>query len=124
RARLAERAGARYLSRPERADVVIEATGAPDAAFAAIASLAPLGVCALLGAGAGRGEIRFLDLVVGNQVVFGSVNASPGSFARAAEDLARFDAALLRAMIRRTSRALDAILHPPPDAVKMVVEVN
>jgi threonine dehydrogenase-like Zn-dependent dehydrogenase len=102
RAKLAERAGARYLGTLDaKADVVVEATGSADAAFTAIRSLRPLGVCALLGAAAGAGQISFRDLVVGNQIVFGSVNAAPESFTLAIEDLGRFGPATLREMIER-----------------------
>ena len=102
RAKLAERAGAEYLESPGRkADIMVEATGSPEAAFAAIAQLAPLGVCALLGAGTGAGRVSFRDLVVGNQIVFGSVNAGPEAFAAAIADLARFDSGMLGAMIDR-----------------------
>jgi len=102
RARLVERAGIGYLARPERkADLVVEATGSAEAAFAALEWLAPAGVCALLGAPNAAGTLRFLDLIVNNQAVFGSVNASPESFARAVEDLGRLDREVVEAMIER-----------------------
>lgn len=104
RAKLAEMAGARYveqLPEGERFDVVLEATGSPAASFEGIRRLGPLGVCALLGAGTGADEVSFRDLVVGNQTVFGSVNAGPASFARAVVDLGRFDRGVLRALIER-----------------------
>jgi threonine dehydrogenase-like Zn-dependent dehydrogenase len=102
RAKLAARAGAEYVAAPaEKADIVVEATGAPEAAFAAIRALGPLGVCALLGADAGSGHVSFRELVLGNRVVFGSVNASPAAFAQAIEDLGRFDPNILRSLIER-----------------------
>jgi len=102
RARLAEQIGVRYVrSLDLQADIVVEATGAFQAAFAAIRCLAPLGVCAVLGALAGEGHVSFRDLVLGNRIVFGSVNASPEAFALAIEDLGRFDAAMLRKLIER-----------------------
>ena len=102
RARLAAQIGARYVrSLDLRADIVVEATGAASAAFAAIRSLAPLGVCAILGAASGEGHVAFRDMVLGNRIVFGSVNASPESFALAIADLGRFDPALLRKLIER-----------------------
>jgi threonine dehydrogenase-like Zn-dependent dehydrogenase len=99
RAKLVEQIGARYAM--SHADIVVEATGAAEAAFAAIRCLAPLGVCALLGADTGDGHVSFRDLVVGNRIVFGSVNASPEAFALAIEDLGRFDPAMLRKLIDR-----------------------
>jgi threonine dehydrogenase-like Zn-dependent dehydrogenase len=102
RARLVEQIGARYVrSLDFQADIVVEATGAAQAAFAAIRCLTPLGVCALLGADTGEGHVSFRDLVVGNRIVFGSVNASPEAFALAIEDLGRFDLAMLRKLIER-----------------------
>jgi threonine dehydrogenase-like Zn-dependent dehydrogenase len=122
RARLAERAGARYFEQlTEHADIVIEATGSAQAAFAAIESLAPLGVAALLGASAGVGRVSFRDLVVGNRVVFGSVNASPESFALAMEDLGRFDPRMLRHMIDRRpfSEFRETIAAPSAGTAKL-----
>lgn len=116
RAKLARLAGARYVERLSptgRYDLVLEATGSASAAFEGIRRMGPLGVCALLGAGMGSGEVSFLDLVVGNQIVFGTVNASAASFTRAVQDLAQFDRRVLAAMIERVgmsefSRSLSA----------------
>ncbi len=102
RAKLAERLGARYTESLDwKADIVVEATGAAEASFAALRCLRPLGVCALLGAAEGAGNVSFRDLVVGNRIVFGSVNASPEAFALAIADLGRFDRALLATLIER-----------------------
>ena len=123
RARLAAQAGARYVTgAPERADLVIEAAGTPAAALEAVRSLRPLGVCAILGASVAQGEISFRDLVVGNQVVFGSVNSSPESFVAARDDLRRFDRRVLAALIRRepASAFSRTIPAPPADTAKIV----
>ncbi len=104
RAKLAAAIGAEYIEARQNtrvADIVIEATGAADAAFAAMRYLAPLGVCALLGAGAGTGHVSFRDLVVGNRVVFGSVNADAASFAQAVADLGGSDPTILNCFIER-----------------------
>lgn len=122
RARLAARIGARYVETlGSRADIVIEATGSAEAAFSAIESLAPLGVAALLGASAGVGHISFRELVVGNRIVFGSVNASPESFALAMEDLGRFDSDMLRRMIDRRpfSEFRETIAAPSAGTAKL-----
>jgi threonine dehydrogenase-like Zn-dependent dehydrogenase len=122
RARLAEFAGARYVESPgERADIVVEATGSAEAAFAAIESLKPLGVAAILGASTGVGHVSFRDLVVGNHVVFGSVNAGPESFARAVEVLGRFDPKMLRRMIDRRpfSEFRESIAAPSAGTAKI-----
>ncbi len=123
RARLAESAGLAYLARPEqKADIIVEATGSAEAAFTALQWLAPAGVCALLGAPNAAGLFPFLDLIVRNQVVFGSVNASPQSFQSAVEDLKRFDRRLLRAMIHRVPAGAfrQTIPDPSPRAPKTV----
>jgi glucose 1-dehydrogenase len=125
RARLAGQIGARYVTSLDfQADIVVEATGAAQAAFAAIRCLAPLGVCALLGAGSGEGHVSFRDLVVGNRIVFGSVNASPEAFALAIEDLGRFDLAILRKLIdRRPFAAFQESIAAPTSGTAKIAHV-
>ena len=57
-----------------------------------------------------------------NQTVFGSVNASPQAFNLALADLARFDRAVVRRLIRRAafSSYRDTILGPLTGAPKLV----
>jgi threonine dehydrogenase-like Zn-dependent dehydrogenase len=122
RARLAGQIGARYArSLDAQADIVVEATGAAEAAFAAIRCLAPLGVCAILGAVAGQGEVSFRDLVLGNRIVYGSVNSSPEAFALAIEDLGRFDTGVLRRLIERRpfSAFAESIAAPSAGTAKI-----
>lgn len=131
RARLLERAGVRYfpagggppLGRPlGPADIVIEAAGAPEAALAALKSLAPLGVAVVLGAPEAPAGLPLIDLINGNRTLIGSVNAAPESFAAAVRDLARLDGELLDAMVRRAGFGdfEESILGPPAEAVKIV----
>lgn len=124
RARLVRDAGICYLERAQgmTADIVVEATGSPQAALAGLALLAPLGVYGVLGGTVARGELRFVDLLRHNQTVFGSVNASPQAFRCALEDLARFDRRVLGRMIRRTSfrEFGDSFEEPPGAALKTV----
>jgi glucose 1-dehydrogenase len=102
RARLAERTGARYLNAPDRKyDIAIEAAGAPGAASMGMAALGALGVLIVLGAAESTDPLPLTDLIVGNQVVAGSVNASPAAFAQAAGDLPRLPPELLAALIER-----------------------
>ncbi len=127
RARLLEGAGVRYFPvsggpAPPAADIVIEAAGAPEAALAALKSLAPLGVAVVLGAMEAPASLPLIDLITGNRALIGSVNAAPESFAAAVRDLARLDGELLDAMVRR-ARFGDfekSILGPPAEAVKVV----
>jgi threonine dehydrogenase-like Zn-dependent dehydrogenase len=102
RARLVAAAGAAYTNKSVRkADVVIEAAGSPDAAMKGVAALAPSGVMIVLGASRTAGELPLLDLIVGNRIIAGSVNADPEAFRRAAADLPLMPAAVLRGMIER-----------------------
>jgi threonine dehydrogenase-like Zn-dependent dehydrogenase len=125
RAALAGKAGARYEAETaalDSADIVIEAAGVPAAGFLAMDRLAPNGVCALIGARPGQGEMPFRRMILENQTVFGSVSASPEAFRAAVEDLARFDTKVLDAMLHRVP--LDAfpqsVSGPAGQAVKVV----
>lgn len=124
RARLAGAAGIHYLATAEncRADIVIEATGSPEAAFRGFRCLAPLGVYGILGSPNARGDVPLLDMIANNQTVFGSVNASPQAFCLALKDLGRMDRALLSRMIRRAGfdEYSETIPAPPGDAAKIV----
>ncbi|MCS6952470.1 MAG: alcohol dehydrogenase catalytic domain-containing protein [Bryobacterales bacterium] len=118
-------AGFTYEQVPTRrtADIVLEAAGPAAAAFAAVRALAPLGVCGILGAASdAAGDFPFRSLLLGNQRVFGSVNASPDAFRRAVEDLARFDRRLLSRLIRRCrfEDYVETILGPAQPAPKPV----
>lgn len=104
RARLAALAGADYRTKAgQKADVVIEAAGSPNALTGGIAAMAPLGVLIVLGALRTEGSLPLLDLIVGNQIIAGSVNASPESFTAAVADLPRLPRGLLKKMIQYRS---------------------
>jgi len=128
KARWAESVGARYLSAartplPELAarvgniDLVYEATGAASVAFRALAAIGVNGVFVFTGVPGRKGPIELdaepimRDLVLENQLVFGTVNAGPDAFAAAVADLARFDARWPGPL-----RALVTARHPPEDA--------
>ena len=123
RARLVESAWIRYLSQLEGAyDLVLEAAGSPQAALAGLRALHPAGVCCVLGAPNSAGDLPLRDLILKNQVIFGSVNASPRAFELALRDLASFDRAILRRLIRRVrfSDYRESIFNPPGDVPKLV----
>ena len=103
RARIATELGAEYLSVADRPlagvvtdvgypDLVVEATGSAKVAFTAMEMLGSNGVLCLLSVTGGRTEnaepIDLINqrLVIGNQVVFGSVNANRRHFQRGIED--------------------------------------
>jgi threonine dehydrogenase-like Zn-dependent dehydrogenase len=103
RAQIALQLGAEYVSGSQISlldlpqhtgfpDLVIEATGNAKVVFDAMEILAPNGVLCLLSVTGGAGtNVEPIDrinqlLVLGNQVVFGSVNANPRHFAKGVED--------------------------------------
>ena len=103
RAQIAMQLGAEYVSVEKSSlldlpkqigypDIVIEATGSARVVFDAMEILGPNGVLCLLsvtgGSGTNEEPIDRINqlLVLGNQVVFGSVNANPRHFAKGVED--------------------------------------
>jgi threonine dehydrogenase-like Zn-dependent dehydrogenase len=123
RARLVEAAGAEYASKPLRdADIVIEAAGASEAFMSGLRALRPLGVLMVLGANDSGNAVPLIDLIVGNRVVAGSVNASPEAFGAAVADLPRMPRTVLTSMIERADfGAYDrSILGAPAGAPKVV----
>ena len=126
RARMVQATGARYLTKPDRTvDVAIEAAGAPEAAAAGFQSLAPLGVLILLGALEWQVPMSLWNFIGGNQIVAGSVNASPAAFRQAAEDLPLMPADVLRSMIehRRFRDFRRSFLGEPSAAPKIVHQI-
>ena len=104
------------------ADVVIEACGSAALASAAIGCLLPLGVMIVLGARNEVVPLPFLDLIVGNRILAGSVNAAPEDFGRAIAMLGATEPTWLEAMIERRalSRAVESITSPVGNAIKVV----
>ena len=103
RAQIAKQLGAEYLSVANKAltdvpketgypDIVVEATGNSRVVFDCMEILAPNGVLCLLSVTGGdtmnAEPIDLINqrLVLGNQVVFGSVNANPRHFAMGVKD--------------------------------------
>jgi len=143
KARWAESVGARYLSAastplPEmerrigNIDLVYEATGAAGVAFRALQAIGVNGVFVFTGVPGRKGPIELdadpimRDLVLQNQLVFGTVNAGPDAFEAAVGDLARFHARWpepLRALItgRHAPEACPDLLARPASGIKTVV---
>lgn len=127
RVRLLDKAGFAYIATDETwpADVVIEAAGSAEALVTGARSLARNGVMITLGAPNAAAVFPFRDLIIGNQALLGSVNASPHCFERAVHDLACFDQGVLRSMIHRVrfddfERTLRGPLAPHPKMVHMM----
>jgi threonine dehydrogenase-like Zn-dependent dehydrogenase len=110
-------------------DVVIECTGAPQVIADALCCTAPGGIVCLLGLG-GAHEIKFdigtfnRTLVLGNDVVFGAVNANRMHYDMAADALQRADKDWLGRLISRRvplSRWQEALERRPGD-IKVIID--
>jgi threonine dehydrogenase-like Zn-dependent dehydrogenase len=113
-------------------DVVIEATGVGKLVFDSMENTAKAGIVCLTGVSpAGRdltvdaGSLN-RELVLENDVVFGSVNANLHHYALAAESLAGADRGWLERLItRRVPLAqYEDALEAQPDDVKVVIELE
>jgi threonine dehydrogenase-like Zn-dependent dehydrogenase len=112
------------------ADVVIECTGVGQLVFDAMADLAPGGIVCLAGVSAAGRELSVdpgalnRAMVLGNEVVFGSVNANRRHYQAGADALARADATWLGRLVSRRvplDQWSDAMAHQPDD-VKVVID--
>lgn len=115
---------------PFEPDVVIECTGAPTVVLDVMCRAAPNGIVCLAGVSSGGRRIDFdagalnRELVLENNVVFGSVNANRRHWDMAAQALARADQVWLSSLITRrvpVNRYADAYT-PGPDDIKVVLE--
>jgi threonine dehydrogenase-like Zn-dependent dehydrogenase len=119
------------VARDALPDVIVEATGVGRLVFDAIEHNAAAGIVCLTGVSP-RGRDLTVDagalnrnLVLENDVVFGSVNANLSHYALAAEALARADRAWLERLITRRvplERLAEAV-EGRPDDVKVVLDL-
>jgi glucose 1-dehydrogenase len=114
-----------------RADVIVECTGVGELVLDAIDTSAPDGIVCLTGVSSTGRTITIdpgalnRELVLENQVVFGSVNANRRHYQAAAAALAKADPRWLERLITRRvplDRWPDA-LQRQPDDVKAVIEL-
>jgi glucose 1-dehydrogenase len=122
-------------SKFDRIDFMLEATGSADIAAAAMQIVPPNGVLCLLSV-TGKAKRVSLDvaainqrLVLGNGVVFGSVNSSSVHFKRAISDLVSFNEKwpgfAERLITRRVPfEKFDQALKRRPADIKVVIEVS
>jgi threonine dehydrogenase-like Zn-dependent dehydrogenase len=144
RAELARSFGAEYLSAgdtslfelPARigsADIIFEAVGTARVAFGALAALAPNGVLILSGFPSAHAPIEIdldgimRDIVLKNQVLVGTVNASRGAFEAAVRQLEQFMGLFpkaLRSLITHRVKLEDVpeVLRRP-GGIKQVVDL-
>jgi threonine dehydrogenase-like Zn-dependent dehydrogenase len=118
-----------------RTDVILEATGSSQVAFAAMDLIGPNGVLILTSVTGGSRslEVRADDinrrLVLRNAMVLGTVNANAADFRQGLVDLAaaerRWPGFLLSLITRRVplERAAEALRHDPSQ-IKQVVEIH
>jgi len=136
--RIATSLGAEYhtrsieeTTRRVRPDIVIEATGAAEVVFGAIAGTARYGIVCLTGVSPRGRSLRIdagglnRDIVLENDAVVGSVNANLRHFRAAADALAKADTDWLQRLVSRRvplSRFGDAFTEDLDD-VKVVIEL-
>jgi threonine dehydrogenase-like Zn-dependent dehydrogenase len=115
-----------------RFDIVMECTAAPALIAESIVRCAPSGIVCLLGVSSSGQKTEFdiggfnRKLVLGNEVVFGSVNANRSHYRQAADALARADRNWLDRLITRRvplSRWREAFT-PNRDDIKVVLEFS
>lgn len=119
--------------RTGRIDIVFEATGATAVVFPAMRMLGPDGVCILSSVTGGSRSIEVdlatwnREMVLGNRVVFGTVNAGRGHFEAGARDLeiteARLPGWLGRLITRRLpfTDVATALVRRPEDIKTVLV---
>lgn len=113
-------------------DVVIECTGHGPLVVELTESVAADAVICLTGISPSTGTVRVgldrlnKDMVLGNTVMFGSVNANRRNFEQAADALARADLDWLQRFITRRVAPDEFVdgLHKKPDDVKVVVDLR
>lgn len=109
------------VERTGNIDLMYEATGAAGVAFRALEALGVNGVFVFTGVPGRKGPIELdadvlmRDLVLENQLVFGTVNAGADAFQAAVDDLARFHARWPQQL-----RGLVAGRHPPEAALELL----
>jgi threonine dehydrogenase-like Zn-dependent dehydrogenase len=135
--RIVEALGATYRSTTpaelaEKVDIVIEATGAAPVIGEVVTATRPGGIVCLTGVSPAGQTVPFdlgavnREIVLGNGVIFGSVNANARHYAAAADALARADRGWLESLLTRCVPLNDhaaALEHRDGD-VKVVVELG
>ena len=114
------------------ADVVIECTGVSALVLAVLGATAPDGIVCLTGVSSGGHTLSIdagtinREIVLGNDVVFGSVNANRRHYEAGAASLAKADKSWLERLITRRvpfDRWAEA-LQRQPDDVKTIIEIG
>jgi threonine dehydrogenase-like Zn-dependent dehydrogenase len=114
------------------ADIVVECTGVGQLVFDILTSTAPAGIVCLTGVSSGGHNLAVdagalnRELVLENDVVFGSVNANAGHYRAAVDALVHADAEWLARLITRQVPLSDwsSALQRRDDDVKVVVDLQ
>lgn len=111
-------------------DIVLECAGVPALGFESVRHTAPDGIVCLLGVSA-PGDTESIDIgalnmdvVIGNRVIFGSVNANRGHYDAAAKALSSADREWLHRIISRRVplREWATAFERRPNDVKVVID--
>jgi threonine dehydrogenase-like Zn-dependent dehydrogenase len=128
RAQLLKRQGVHYTQTLDgvSTDIILEACGSAELAVASMRTLRRLGVLIILGARPAEVPLPCLDMIIGNHIIAGSVNASREHFQKAVARLQSYDRQWLTPIILRLplSRAAETIIAPPPEAIKVVHRIS
>lgn len=128
--------GATYVTSlddlPNPPDVVIEATGIGSLVFDVLGRTAPDSIVCLTGISSGsrsiplQADVVNKEMVLGNEVVFGSVNAGLANYTQAASALAKADNDWLAQLITRTVPMAEwpNALQRQPDDIKVVIDLQ
>jgi glucose 1-dehydrogenase len=120
------------VAKQVKPDIIVEATGVPEVIFEVMAHNAAFGIVCLTGVSP-RGRNITLDvgglnrdIVLENDVVFGSVNANLHHYALAADALARTDRVWLEALISRRVplESFEDAIARRDDDVKVVLDLS
>jgi threonine dehydrogenase-like Zn-dependent dehydrogenase len=115
-----------------RPDVVIECTGVGELVYECLEHTGPNAIVALAGISAARAEVETplselnKELVLSNEVVFGTVNAGKRHYAQAADAMAKADRSWLERLVTKRvplDRWADA-LSKGDDDVKVVIDLQ
>jgi threonine dehydrogenase-like Zn-dependent dehydrogenase len=113
------------------ADIVVECTGVADVVLDVLTSTRPAGIVCLTGVSSGGRRLRIdagalnRELVLENDVVFGSVNANADHYRDAIDALVRADATWLSGLVTRTipMARWRSALQRRDDDVKVVIDL-
>jgi threonine dehydrogenase-like Zn-dependent dehydrogenase len=144
RAAWVESVGARYIESGKlpvaqlgkqvgNVDMILEATGSASLAFAALPAIGMNGGMIYTGVPGGKSDVTIdaqrimRDLVLENQIIYGTVNAGPPAFDHAIQDLATFEARWpkqTRALItgRFPPETITDVLSGGKEAIKSVIK--